>query len=152
MVDQIPRDSPTMSKLVRFWYFNMLPVWDGTFTVSTSRLRSWEVPNSNHDCWAWNHLKEMRAKMRLKQNEIVQWLKGAYGRVDAPFLWFSRTQTKPRILRILFCPFDPCCFVLRNENQQPEGIIGIHVDGGLCCGSTKFHAKLCRPWKKISIW
>jgi hypothetical protein len=33
--------------------------------------------------------EEMRQKMKLKPDEIVRLLKGAYGRVDAPFLWFQ---------------------------------------------------------------
>ena len=80
--------------------------------------------------------------MKLKQNEIVQLLQGAYGRVDAPFLWFQELKKSLESFGFVSAPFDPCCFVLRNENEQPEGIIGIHVDDGLCCGSTKFHAKL----------
>ena len=142
MVDQIPRDSPTMSKLSRVLILQHAASlgWDiHSFDIKTAFLRGTEQQSR---LLGMEPPEEMRAKMRLKQNEIVQLLKGAYGRVDAPFLWFQELKQSLESLGFVSAPFDPCCFVLRNENQQPEGIIGIHVDGGLCCGSTKFHAKL----------
>lgn len=36
------------------------------------------------------------------------------------------------------------CLSLGMENQRAEGLIGVHVDGGLCCGSPRFHAKLAQ--------
>ena len=41
------------------------------------------------------------------------------------------------------CPFYPCLFVLREgpESDQPgalNGILGIHVDDGICAGNQKF--------------
>jgi hypothetical protein len=82
--------------------------------------------------------------MNLKPHEIAQLLKGAYGRVDAPFLWFRELKQSLESLGFESAPFDPCLFVLRDENQRAEGLIGVHVDGGLCCGSPRFHAKLAQ--------
>ena len=46
-------------------------------------------------------------------------------------------------LGFLPSPFDPCVFVLPNEKSgTPEGLVGIHVDDGLCCGSEVFQEKL----------
>ena len=40
-------------------------------------------------------------------------------------------------------PFCPCTFVLRNpQTKEPDGIIGIHVDDGLCGGNQRFVEKL----------
>ena len=90
----------------------------------------------------------MREKLRLKQNEIVRLLKGAYGRVDAPFLWFRELKQSLEQLGFCSAPFDPCTFVLRDQHQRTEGLIGIHVDDGLCCGSPRFHQKLAELEKK----
>ena len=35
---------------------------------------------------------ELRERLKLKPNEILQSLKGAYGRGDAPFLWFMELK------------------------------------------------------------
>ena len=48
-------------------------------------------------------------------------------------------------------PFDPCCFILRRGDDRPEGMLGIHVDGGLRAGSPKFHEKLALLEKTYSF-
>ena len=46
-------------------------------------------------------------------------------------------------LQFIQSPFDPCLFVLRNPSSgATEGMIGVHVDDGLCCGSQVFQNKL----------
>ena len=47
------------------------------------------------------------------QNEVVQLLKGAYGRVDAPYLRFMELKTTLQKLGFQASPFDPCLFVQR---------------------------------------
>lgn len=70
-------------------------------------------------------------------------MKGAYGRVDAPFLWFQEMKRGLEGLGFVPCPFDPCAFILKcPKTHAAEGIIGLRVDDGLCCGSPRFQAKL----------
>ena len=148
LVDQIPRDSPTMSKLSRVLILQHAASlgWDiHSFDIKTAFLRGTE---QNTRTLGMEPPEEMRTKMRLKSNEIVQLLKGAYGRVDAPFLWFQELKQSLESLGFESAPFDPCCFVLRDKNHQPEGILGIHVDDGLCCGSARFHAKIAELERK----
>ena len=86
MVDQIPRDSPTMSKLSRVLIMQHAASmhWDiHSFDIKTAFLRGTEESSR---VLGMEPPPEMREKLRLKQNEIVRLLKGAYGRVDAPFL------------------------------------------------------------------
>ena len=85
---------------------------------------------------------EMRNKLKLRSDETVRLLKGAYGRVDAPFLWFQELKQSLEKLGFEAAPFDPCIFILRDKQQRPEGMIGIHVDDGLCCRSPGFYKKL----------
>lgn len=40
-------------------------------------------------------------------------------------------------------------FILRGKDQKAEGILGVHVDDGLCCGSEVFHKKLALLEKKF---
>ena len=46
-------------------------------------------------------------------------------------------------------PFDPCQFILRHETTGAlEGVIGLHVDDGICGGSQYFEKKLAILEKK----
>eukprot|EP00435_Cladocopium_sp_Y103_P037577 s2392_g10.t1 len=142
LVDQIPRDSPTMSKLARVLILQhaaSLGYDIGSFDIKTAFLRGSERSQS---VLGLEPPEELRSKMNLKPNEITQLLKGAYGRVDAPFLWFRELKQSLEELGFEAAPFDPCLFILRDEKQQAEGLIGVHVDDGLFCGSPRFHAKL----------
>ena len=144
MVDQIPRDSPTMSKLSRVLILQhaaSLGYDISSFDIKTAFLRGTE---NSQRILGIEPPEELRHKMQLRPNEIAQLLKGAYGRVDAPFLWFRELKQSLESLDFESAPFDPCLFVLRDNNQRAEGLIGIHVDDGLCCGSARFHAKLAQ--------
>lgn len=81
--------------------------------------------------------------MRLKPNEVLQLLKGAYGRVDAPYLWFMELKAGLEQVGFVQSPFDPCAFLLPHPvTNRTEGLVGVHVDDGLCCGSEFFQSKL----------
>ena len=142
LVDQIPRDSPTMSKLSRVLILQhaaSLGYDICSFDIKTAFLRGTE---QSKRILGIEPPEELRVKMKLQPNEIAQLLKGAYGRVDAPFLWFKELKQSLENLGFEAAPFDSCLFGLRDEKQRAEGLIGIHVDDGLCCGSPRFHAKL----------
>ena len=142
-VDNIPRDSPTMNKLSRMLVLQMAASQKWTiqsFDVQTAFLRGRE---QNQRMLGMEPPEEMRKLMKLKQEEVVQLLKGAYGRVDAPYLWFAEFKRTLEEIGFESSPFDPCLFILTNPHTHAtEGLIGVHVDDGLCCGSPMFQAKL----------
>ena len=113
----------------------------GSFDIKTAFLRGTE---NSQRVLGIEPPEELRNKMQLKPNELAQLLKGAYGRVDAPFLWFRELKQSLESLGFESAPFDPSLFVLRDNNQRAEVLIGIHVDDGLCCESARFHAKLAQ--------
>ena len=141
-VDSIPRDSPTLSKLSRMLILQAASShrwWIGSFDIKTAFLRGQEQGGR---ILGIEPPIEMRDHLRLKPNETLRLMKGAYGRVDAPFLWFKELQSTLEALEFVPAPFDPCTFILRNAQGQLEGMIGVHVDDGLCCGTKYFHSKL----------
>ena len=138
---ELDRDSPTLSKLARMFILQYAASsgWDtGSFDIRTAFLRG----SDDSRQLGLEPPIEMRNKMKLAHHEIVQLLKGAYGRVDAPLLWFREFQKGLLELGFTQSPFDPCLFTLQNEKGQTCGLIGIHGDDGLCCGTPEFHAKL----------
>ena len=142
-VDSIPRDSPTLTKLGRMLILQIAASsrWEiGSFDIKTAFLRGEEKSNRilgiEPPC-------ELRDRLRLQRNEVLQLLKGAYGRVDAPFLWFMELKKALEELSFTQSPFDPCTFVLLNyETNKLDGVVGVHVDDGLCCGNERFQEKL----------
>ena len=83
--------------------------------------------------------------MNLKENEVCQLAKSSYGLVDAPFLWFKELDRTLRKLSFIPSPFDPTVYLLHEPGQNtPAGIIGVHVDDGLCGGNKYFHEKLAQ--------
>eukprot|EP00435_Cladocopium_sp_Y103_P063516 s1136_g25.t1 len=143
LVHEIPRDSPTMSKLTRMLILQTAASqgWDiESFDIRTAFLRGSE---QSERVLGIEPPTEMREHMRLKRQEVLKLLKGAYGRVDAPYLWFMELKAGLEQLGFIPSPFDPCAFILPNPvTQATEGILGVHVDDGLCCGSKYFAQKL----------
>ncbi len=143
LVHEIPRDPPTMSKLARMLIiqFAASQHWDiESFDIKTAFLRGEEHSDR---ILGLEPPAELREKLRLAPQEILRLLKGAYGRVDAPYLWYMELKKGLEALQFKPSPFDPCAFVLPNpQTGKTEGLIGIHVDDGLCCGSTYFHQQL----------
>ena len=149
-VDSIPRDSPTLTKLGRMLILQIAASrkWEiGSFDIKTAFLRGEEKSNR---ILGIEPPVELKDRLKLKDQEILQLMKGAYGRVDAPYLWFMELKKALEELNFVQSPFDPCTFVLFNHEENTlEGVIGIHVDDGLCCGNQKFHDKLNLLEKKF---
>ena len=148
MVDSIPRDSPTLTKLSRMLILQLAASnrWTiGSFDVKTAFLRGEEQSDR---ILGIEPTTELRDQLKLKSNEVLQLLKGAYGRVDAPYLWFMELKKGLESLGFQQAPFDPCAFVLEHQGIT-QGIIGVHVDDGLCCGNSLFHEKLKELEKKF---
>ena len=150
LVHEIPRDSPTMTKLSRMMILQYAASsnWDiESFDIKTAFLRGEE---NSERILGLEPPAELRDKLKLAPNEILKLLKGAYGRVDAPYLWYMELKKGLEELGFIISPFDPCVFVLQNsKNGSTEGLIGIHVDDGLCCGSANFHDKLRKLEQKF---
>lgn len=148
-IENIPRDSPTMSKLSRMFVMQTAAShkWNiESFDIKTAFLRGTDLSKDRK--LGIEPPKEMREKLQLREGEVLQLLKGAYGRVDAPYLWFVELKKALEQLGFLQCPFDPCLFVLTLHGET-HGMIGVHVDDGLCCGSTYFQQKLAELEKRF---
>ena len=88
---------------------------------------------------------EMVKAMNLKPSEVCRLVKSAYGLIDAPFLWYTELDQQLRSLNFIPSPFDPCLYLLYEEGKdEPAGILGVHVDDGLCGGNQYFHEMIKR--------
>lgn len=76
--------------------------------------------------------------MNLREEEICELRKSAYGLVNAPDLWLQELREALLALKFVQCPLDPCLFSLPGSQGFIHGIVAIHVDDGLACGDQIF--------------
>ena len=148
-LEDIPRDSPTMSKASRMMLLQLIASegWDlMSFDIKAAFLQG--QPQSSR-VLGLEPVPELRQALKLEESEICQLVKGAYGLVDAPYLWYKTLQAELLKLGFIAAPFDPCVFLLWDPQQgKPQGILGIHVDDGLCGGNEYFQEKIRALEKK----
>ena len=138
-LEDLPRDSPTLGRHSKMLLLQLIASngWDlKSFDVKAAFLQG---KPQNDRVLGLEPVPEMRTELQMRTNEILKLEKGAYGLVDAPYLWFSAILEELQRLQFEQSPFDPCVFILRNPRTQlPDGIIGLHVDDGLCGGNERF--------------
>ena len=148
-ITDIPRDSPTLQKESRSLLLQMCASqrWRiRSFDIKTAFLRGSRRDNR---VLGVDPPPEMRARLKLKENETCELLKSAYGLVNAPYLWYQ--ELKDELIRLNFkmSPLDPCLFSLSDVNGHVHGLLGVHVDDGLCCGNATFNAAIDKLEKKF---
>ena len=92
----------------------------------------------------------MREALNMSETDQVQLVGGAYGRIDAPFLWFCEFRDELKRQGCRQSPLDPCVFTYHSQDGL-EGCLGIHVDDGIGGGSPKFMDMLRRVEKKFKF-
>ena len=142
-IEDIPRDSPTLGRHSKLLLLQLLASHKWvlrSFDIKAAFLQG--KPQTDRTLGI-EPVKELAAAMGLKGHEVCKLEKGAYGLIDAPFQWYCAIREELVKLGFSISPFDPCVFILRNSsNGYPDGIIGLHVDDGICGGNERFLEKL----------
>jgi hypothetical protein len=144
-IDSLPRDSPTLGKDSRMLALQCIARHQWTarsFDIRTAFLRG---SRQDSRILGVEPPAELRAKMKLQENEVCELLKGAYGLVNAPLLWYCELKNALLSLGFVMSPMDPCLFVLpkkistlKPNEPKIHGVLGIHVDDGLGGGDSVF--------------
>ena len=137
-ITNIPRDSPTLQKESRSLLLQLSASrrWQiKSFDIKTAFLRGSRRDNR---ILGIEPPEELRAKLKMRPDEICELLKSAYGLVNAPYLWYQELKESLLQLNFVMSPMDPCLFVLANDTNYVHGAIGVHVDDGLCAGDAVF--------------
>ena len=136
-----PRDSPTLSKPSRMLALQLIA--SNSWTLQSFDIKAAFLQGKPSErTIAIEPVPEMKAMMKMKDSEVARLAKSAYGLMSAPLQWYAALHEELCRLGFQSSPMDPCLYVLRNEDQSPAGIIGIHVDDGICGGNEKFQTKL----------
>ena len=153
-VGVIKNDSPTLSKDARQTIVQQVSSykWDlVSFDISTAFLHG-EGDGRLLGIYPPPELQESLGMQETDQCELVG---GAYGRVDAPYLWFCKFRDTLVSEGYQQCPLDPCCFTLTSKDEKGHlrihGSLGIHVDDGIGEGDKVFLESLERIRQKFNF-
>ena len=144
LIDVLPRDSPTLGSDTRM--ITLQCIASRQWTARSFDIRTAFLRGSRQDdrILGVEPPAELRAKMNLRPDEVCELLKGAYGLINAPLLWYCELKAALIALGFVISPLDPCLFVLPKKQMNNEdtshihGILGIHVDDGIGGGDQVF--------------
>ena len=151
-LENIPRDSPTLGRNSRMLILQLIAsqAWKlQSFDIKAALLQG--QPQDSR-VMGLEPTEEFRRQFNMKPDQILRLVKGAYGLVDAPFLWYQALRGELLRLGMEEAPWDPTVFVLRDATtHRPKGVIGMHVDDGLCGGDSDFEALLRKLESKYAF-
>ena len=150
----VQNDSPTLSKDGRQMVVQQICShgWELiSFDISTAFLHG----DGDGRLLGIHPPPELSEALGMKGEDQCQLVGGAYGRVDAPYLWFCKFRDTLVGEGFQQCPLDPCVFTLTSTDSSGKikvhGSLGIHVDDGIGGGDPKFIAALERIRKQFSF-
>ena len=153
-VGVIPNDSPTLTKDGRQLVVQQVSSnrWELiSFDISTAFLQG----EGDGRLLGLHPTPEMVEALGLGPEDQCQLVGSAYGRVDAPYLWFCKFRDVMVEEGFVQCPLDPCVFTLVSKDASGQtkvhGSVGIHVDDGIGGGDEKFQAALERIRKRFKF-
>eukprot|EP00435_Cladocopium_sp_Y103_P033243 s2689_g8.t1 len=124
-ITNVVRDSPTLSlergaiQYYSVWQF----MWELTsFDIKTAFLRG-KADESNPI--AMEPPKELRQKLGLSDNQVCSLVGHAYGRVDAPLLFYKELSRHLHDLHFKTHPLEPCVFILESGSGEDRKLHGI---------------------------
>ena len=146
-IDTVSNDAPTLSKDGRMVVLQSVASnkWELiSFDVSTAFLHG----KGDGRVLGIHPPPELKEALGMSEEDQCALDGGAYGRIDAPYLWFCEFRDELLRQGCTQCPLDPCVFGLystdKHGQQKCHGILGIHVDDGIAGGDSVFHAMLKR--------
>jgi transposase InsO family protein len=153
-IEEIPRDSPTLHRTSRMLLLQTIASngWSlESFDIRAAFLQG--TPQSDRVIGI-EPVSEIRKAMNMSPWEVGKLNKGAYGLIDAPYLWYCALVTELQKLGFVATPFDPCLFVLRMPAGESNagalaGVLGVHVDDGIGGGNEFYQEKIKLLEKKF---
>ena len=149
-LDQVSTESPALSRDARMLLLQVISSSGWTvqnFDITTAFLRG----KSDGRQLAMEPVAELKQLLNLSGDEVLLLEGNAYGRVDAPLLFYTEFRRQLEKVGFEAHPLDNCLFLLRNK-KNPEvldGVLGTHVDDGFGRWkrkTMKMHSKNCRRY------
>ena len=120
---EVMRDAPTLSREGRATVLQTIASCQfplGSFDIKTAFLRG-KADEGNP--LAMEPPPELRKMLKLREDEVCQLVGNAYGRVDAPLLFYKELCKQLRQLGFEPHPLEPCVFILKTGSRL-RGVLG----------------------------
>ena len=131
-LDQVSTESPTLSRDARMLCLQVVSSMGWVvqnFDITTAFLRG----KSDGRQLAMEPVPELQGLLKMTSDEVLLLEGNAYGRVDAPLLFYKEFRRQLEKVGFEAHPLDNCLFLLRNKTNPEalDGILGTHVDDGI---------------------
>lgn len=151
-LETIPRDSPTLNRSSRMLVLQLISSMCWTLMSFDVKAAFLQGKTQEGRVIGLEPPPELAQALKLKAGDVCRLEKSAYGLIDAPYLWYKELDSTLRELSFIPSPFDPCVYVLYSPGSTlPSGVLGIHVDDGLCGGDKYFHQQLSKLESKFAF-
>ena len=149
-IGELASDSPTLTRDGRMLLLQTAASHKWcieSFDITTAFLRG----KSDDRQLAMEPPKELRELLGMEKHQICLLEGNAYGRVDAPLLFYREFRKCLEEVGSTAHPLDNCLYLLRDPKDPKilNGIVGTHVDDGLGAGNHKFSYALQQLQKKL---
>ena len=149
-IDVLNSDSPTVTRDARMLLLQTISSKQWvvqSFDITTAFLRG----RSDDRELAMEAPPELKQLMGMDQSQVCLLQGNAYGRVDAPLLFYREFRKRLEEIGFETHPLDNCLFLLRNPSNpsQLDGILGTHVDDGIGGGNLNFEKALEKLQKTL---
>ena len=149
-IGELASDSPTLTRDGRMLLLQTAASHKWcieSFDITTAFLRG----KSDDRQLAMEPPKELRELLGMEKHQICLLEGNAYGRVDAPLLFYREFRKCLEEVGFAAHPLDNCLYLLRDPKDPKilNGIVGTHVDDGLGAGNHKFSYALQQLQKKL---
>eukprot|EP00435_Cladocopium_sp_Y103_P041817 s1270_g11.t1 len=142
-LEDLPRDSPTLGRNSKMLLLQLIASMNWQLRSFDIRAAFLQGKPQSDRVLAIEPVSELIDALQLTTDQVCKLEKGAYGLVDAPYQWFQAISEALINLGFSQSPFDPCQYILRHhETGSLEGVLGLHVDDGICGGSQYFSQKI----------
>jgi hypothetical protein len=150
-ISTLNSDSPTLTRDSRMLLLQTVSSMNWviqSFDITTAFLRG----RSDERQLAMEAPPELRSLMRMDMEQVCLLKGNAYGRVDAPLLFYKEFRKRLEEVGFQAHPLDNCLFLLRDprDPHKLDGILGTHVDDGIG-GVTKILRSLWKNYKRLYL-
>ena len=149
-ISTLNSDSPTLTRDSRMLLLQTVSSMNWviqSFDITTAFLRG----RSDERQLAMEAPPELRSLMRMDMEQVCLLKGNAYGRVDAPLLFYKEFRKRLEEVGFQAHPLDNCLFLLRDprDPHKLDGILGTHVDDGIGGGNKNFEIALEKLQKTL---
>lgn len=149
-VGLVSTESPTLSRDGRMAILQTVSSlhWEvQAFDIKTAFLRG----RSDQRELAMQPVVEFQELLGISKEHVLLLKGNAYGRVDAPLLFYKEFRKCLESQGFEAHPLDNCLFLLRDPSDPTklDGIVGTHVDDGIGGGNHRFDKALEQVQKQL---